>query len=260
MSDLLQPLGWLVPGWKDLLEIIVVAAILYRVLLLFSGTRAIEMLLGLVVLIGVYFTARLLDLELLESLLETVFQFGVIAALVVFQPELRNALARLGQNRLVRAVARFEQNDVAEEIAQAAEELSRGKVGAIIAVEQSMALADYIDKDGTALEAKVSTPLLCTIFSPYSPLHDGAAVIRGDSLVGAGVVLPLTQYTPADRSLGTRHRAALGLSEETDAVVVVVSEETSTISVAHRGRLQRGLDAERLSQLLAGGVAPPIVV
>lgn len=258
MNGVLEPLRWLVPDWKDLLEIGIVTAVLYRVLLVFVGTRAIQMLAGLVLLVGAYFMSRLLELQLLQSLLEAVFQFGVIAALVVFQPELRGALARLGQSRLLRASSPLEKNEVAEEIAQVAEELARDRIGAIIAVEQTVSLSEYIEKDGTPLDARVSAALLATIFSPYSPLHDGAAIIRGDSLVGAGVVLPLTQYTPADRSLGTRHRAALGLSEETDALVLVISEETSTISVAHRGHLQRGLDAEHLATLLAGRTGSPL--
>lgn len=258
MSGVLEPLRWLVPDWKDLLEIAIVAAVLYRVLLVFVGTRAIHMLAGLVFLVGAYFMSRIFELDLLQALLEAVFQFGVIAALVVFQPELRAALARLGQSRLLRASSSLEKNEVADEIAQAVDDLARDKIGAIIAVEQRVALSEYIEKDGTPLDARVSSALLCTIFSPYSPLHDGAAVIRGDSLVGAGVVLPLTQYTPADRSLGTRHRAALGLSEETDAIVLVVSEETSTISVAHRGHLQRGLGIEQLAALLAGRTGPPL--
>jgi diadenylate cyclase len=181
--------------------------------------------------------------------LETLFQFGAIAALVVFQPELRSALAHLGQNRLLRFFNRLEETEVAEEIALAAEELSRNQVGAIIAIEREMGLGEYVET-GTPLQARVSSALLNTIFSPYSPLHDGAAIVRGDTIVAAGAILPLTQFPVADKSLGTRHRAALGLSEESDAVVVVVSEETSQISVAYRGQLQRGFDRERLTDLL----------
>ncbi|CAN5517145.1 diadenylate cyclase CdaA [soil metagenome] len=251
MSRVFEQIGFLTPGWRDLLEILVVTFLFYRILILLVGTRAIQMLLGLVLLVGVYFTARVLNLDLLRYLLETLFQYGAIAALVVFQPELRSALAHLGQNRMLRVFNRLEESEVAEEIALAAEDLSRTKVGAIIAIEQEVGLDEYVET-GTPLQARVSAPLLATIFSPYSPLHDGAVIVRGDVVVAAGTILPLTQFPVTDRSLGTRHRAALGLSEETDALVVVVSEETSKISLAHRGQMQRGLDREQLALLLAG--------
>lgn len=246
-----ERIGFLTPGWRDLLEILVVSVLFYRMLILLAGTRAIQMLLGLVLVVGVYFTARILNLDLLRYLLETLFQYGAIAALVVFQPELRSALAHLGQNRMLRFFNRLEESEVAEEIAAAAEDLARAKVGAIIAIEQDVGLDEYVET-GTPLQARVSAPLLATIFSPYSPLHDGAVVVRGDMVVAAGTILPLTQFPVTDRTLGTRHRAALGLSEETDALVVVVSEETSQISLAFRGQLQRGLDREKLGLLLAG--------
>jgi diadenylate cyclase len=150
---------------------------------------------------------------------------------------------------------------VAEEIAEAAEELSRNKTGAIIAVERGVGLGEYVET-GTPLHARVSSALLQNIFTPYSLLHDGAAIISGDEIVAAGSILPLTQSPVTDRTLGTRHRAALGLSEETDALVVVVSEETGVISLAHRGRLERGFTPDRLRDLLRGevpaaGVAGP---
>lgn len=255
MSELLQRIGFLAPGWKDLIEILIVAAVIYRILLVFAGTRAIQMLLGFFLLVLVYIASRLLHLTLLEYLLATLFQFGVIAALVVFQPELRSGLASLGQNRLFRAFTRLEEREVAGEIAEAVEELSRDKVGAIIAVEQEMGLGEYLET-GTPLQARVSAPLLQNIFTPYSMLHDGAAVIRGDEIVAAGVILPLTQFPVTDRTLGTRHRAALGLSEETDALVVVVSEETGIVSVAQRGRLQRNVDSDHLQSILAAGELP----
>jgi diadenylate cyclase len=248
---MLEQIYFLAPDWKDLLEILVVAAIFYRILVLLAGTRAIQMLLGLLLLVGIYFVARMLNLDLLRSLLEYLFEFGAIAALVVFQPELRSALAHLGQNRLWRRFfSRLEATAVAEEIAMAAEELARGQAGAIIAIEREVGLGEYADT-GTPLDARVSAALLNTIFAPYSPLHDGAVIVRGDMIVAAGAILPLTQFPVSDKSMGTRHRAAIGLSEETDAVVVVVSEETSQISLAVRGNLERGLDRERLAEALA---------
>ena len=209
------------------------------------------MLLGLLLLVGIYFASRMLSFSLLQGLLEYLFEFGAIAALVVFQPELRSALAHLGQNRLWRRFfSRLEESAVAEEIAQAAEDLSRAKIGAIIAIEREVGLGEYAET-GTPMQARVSAALLSTIFTPYSPLHDGAVIIRGDMIVAAGAILPLTQFPVADKSMGTRHRAALGLSEETDAVVVVVSEETSQISLAMKGHMDRGLDRESLANALA---------
>jgi diadenylate cyclase len=250
VSGLFEQFGFLAPGWKDLLEILVVAFVFYRILVVLVGTRAIQMLAGLVLLVGIYFFARVLQLGLIRYLLEKLFEFGAIAALVVFQPELRSALAHLGQNRILRFFNRLEESVVAEEIAVAVEELSRGKVGAIIAIEREMGLGEYADT-GTPLQARVSASLLTTIFTPYSPLHDGAVIIRGDQIVAAGAILPLTQFPVTDKSLGTRHRAAIGLSEESDALVIVVSEETSVVSVASRGRLERGVDRERLMAMLS---------
>jgi diadenylate cyclase len=143
---------------------------------------------------------------------------------------------------------------VAEEITEAVEELSRSKTGAIIAIEREVGLGEYLES-GTTLQARVNDALLLNIFTPYSLLHDGAAVIRGDDIVAAGVILPLTQQPVSDRSLGTRHRAALGLSEETDALVIVVSEETGAITVAHGGRLFRNLTGDELREMLLEG--PP---
>jgi diadenylate cyclase len=255
VSEWFERIGFLAPDWKDLLEILIVAAVFYRVLLVLAGTRAIQMLLGLFLVVGIYALARVLNLSLLEYLLATLFQFGVIAALVVFQPELRSALAQLGQNRLFRFFTRLEERQVAEEIVEAVEDLSRDKTGAIIAIEQEVGLNEYVET-GTPLQARVSAPLLQNIFTPYSLLHDGAAVIRGDEIVAAGVILPLTQFPVSDRTLGTRHRAALGLSEETDALVVVVSEESGIVSVAHRGRLQRGVTPDELQRIVAAGELP----
>jgi diadenylate cyclase len=250
-EPVLDQINFLAPDWKDLFEILVVAAVFYRILVLLAGTRAIQMLLGLLLLVAIYFVSRILNLDLLRSLLEYLFEFGAIAALVVFQPELRSALAHLGQNRIWRRFfSPVEENEVAEEIAQAVEELARSKVGAIIAIERDVGLGEYAET-GTELQARVSAALLSTIFAPYSPIHDGAVIVRGDTIIAAGAILPLTQFPVHDKSMGTRHRAALGLSEETDALVVVVSEETSQISLAFRGRLERSMDREKLARMLA---------
>jgi diadenylate cyclase len=238
-------------GWRDAIEIAIVAYGIYRLLLLIHGTRAVQMLAGIVLLALTYALAWLFKFTMITYLLGLIFTYGAFAALVIFQPELRAALAHLGQSRVTRFFKRMEVGEVAEEIADAVERLSRSGIGCIIALEREIALGDYV-QSGTEMQAKVSADLLATIFTPYSPLHDGAVIIRGDTIVGAGCILPLSQAQMADRTLGTRHRAALGLSEETDALVIVVSEETAQISVARGGRLLRGLSAPQVRDIIAG--------
>lgn len=252
----LDRFAFVLPGLKDLFQILIVAAGLYYVLRLLARTRAIQMLIGLVLLVVIYFAARLLDLSLIRYLLETLFQYGAIAALIVFQPELRSALARLGQSRMLRLFNKLEEGEVVEGLVEATTRLARAKVGAIIAIQREIGLEEYAET-GTRIHARVSADLLMSIFAPYGPLHDGAVLIEGDTIIAAGVILPLTQFPVTDKSLGTRHRAAIGLSEETDALVVVVSEETSQISIAQRGRLDRNVEVKRLREALSGvGVRP----
>ena len=253
MSRIQEQLQFLMPGWGDLVEILVVAFLFYRVLVLIQRTRAMQILLGVVLLGILYAGARLLDFFLIRKILETFFQYGAIGALVVFQPELRAALARLGQTRMIRVFQRMEGSKVADEIAEAVSRLSRSRIGAIIAVEREVGLDEYAET-GSPVRARVSAEMIATIFTPNSPLHDGAILISGDLIRTAGAILPLTQSSVPDRSLGTRHRAALGLREETDAIVIVVSEETARVSVATAGRLERDVDPEYLRQILAGAV------
>ena len=251
-----SPLGLLTFGWRDAVEIALVAYVLYRVMLLLQGTRAVQMLVGIALLVMAYAVAWLAKLNMITYLLGLVFTYGAFALLIVFQPELRAALAHLGQSRVTRFFRRLEENEVADAIAEAVDRLSRSGIGAIIAVEREMGLGDYA-QSGSEMQASVSSDLLQTIFTPYSPLHDGAVIVRGDTIVAAGCILPLTQAPMIDRSLGTRHRAALGLSEETDAIVVVVSEERSTISVAVHGRLMRDVKVPHLRDVLAGRTPRP---
>ena len=253
VSRIWEQLQFLTPGWTDLAEILIVAFLLYKVLLVIQRTRAMQIMLGVALLAFTYGLARLLDLILIRRLLEAGFAYGAIAALVVFQPELRSALARLGRSRMIRVFQHPEQGRVAEEVIEAAVRLARAHHGAIIAIERDVGLEEYAET-GSAVDARVSAEMLTTIFTPYSPLHDGAVLIAGDQIRTAGVILPLTQSSVRDRSLGTRHRAALGLSEETDALVIVVSEETAQISLAVEGRLDRDIDPERLRELVVGAM------
>jgi len=238
-------------GIRDVLEISLVAYMLYRVLLLIHGTRAVQMLTGIVVLVVLYGLAWVTQLTMITYLLGLLFTYGAFAGVVIFQPELRQALAHLGQSRVTRLLRRMGESEVAEEVVAALERLSQSGIGAIIAIEREMALGEYV-ASGSALQAKVSADLLTTIFTPYSPLHDGAVIIRGDMVIGAGCILPLSQAQIADRTLGTRHRAALGLAEESDAIVLVVSEETATISAAVNGRLARSVTPGQIRDLMAG--------
>ena len=210
-----------------------------------------QILLGLLVLAAAYLVSQVLRLTLIEYILESVFSYGVIAALVVFQPELRTALSRLGRSRLIRMVYPMQESQLIDEIVHGVEELSRRKMGAIIAIEQEVGLDEY-GQTGSRERVRVSSEMLQTIFTPGSPLHDGAVIVVGDEIRAAGAILPLTQYAVADKSLGTRHRAAIGLSEETDALVVVVSEETARVSVAQHGRLERDVETARLREILGG--------
>jgi diadenylate cyclase len=237
------------PDWRDFLEIAIVSVVLYRVLLLFQRTRAVRILLGLVVLVTTYLIAYVLKLTMITGLLGLGFQYGAIALLIVFHPELRAALAHLGRTR--RFFPQMGNEAVADEVAAAADRLSRMGIGAIIAIERQVRLDEYMPS-GSEMMARVSADLLVTIFTPYSPLHDGAVMIRGDQIIGAGCILPLSQAPALDRSVGTRHRAALGLAEETDALVVVVSEETGGISLAAQARLWRNLTPQQLKQKIIG--------
>jgi len=239
------------PGWRDIVEVLIVSFALYRVLLLIHRTRAMQVLVGLVVLAGAYGLAYLLHFGMIVYLLTLIFSYGAIALLVVFAPELRAALAQIGQSPMSRLLGRMHETEVGDQVAEAVERLSRSGIGAIIAIEREVSLAEYV-QSGSEMQAKVSADLLATIFTPYSPLHNGAVIVRGDTIVGAGCILPLSQTALIDRSLGTRHRAALGLSEETDALVVVVSEETAAMTVAVTGRLLRDVSSAQVRDLVAG--------
>lgn len=254
MSGWLGRYAFLAPGPKDLVQIVLVAVGSYYLLRLLARTRALQMLSGVLLLAVLYVAARVFDLELIRYLLEQVFKYGVFALIIIFQPELRTGLARLGQRRFLRVFSRLEETAVADEIVEACERLARAKMGAIIAVERRVGLDEYAET-GTRLQARVAADILVSIFLPYGPLHDGAVLIAGDTIMAAGVILPLTQFPVADKSLGTRHRAALGLSEETDALVVVVSEETSRISLAFRGTLEKGIGVDRLREALQGSAS-----
>lgn len=239
-------------GWRDAAEIAIASYVIYRVLLLLHRRRAMQILIGVVVLVVAYALGIVLKLQMITYLLSQVFRYAAFALLIVFAPELRAALAQIGRSPLSRFLRRVDPTAVADEVADAAERLSRNQIGAIIAIEREVSLQEYL-QTGSPMQAKVSADLITTIFTPYSPLHDGSIIIRGDTIVGAGCILPLSEASLLERDLGTRHRAALGLTEDTDAIVVVVSEETSAISAAVGGKLWRDLTVAQLREILAGG-------
>ena len=243
--------------WRDVIDILLVAALIYRVLTLFRGTRAVQITIGLGVVGAAALAARAFELTSLGWLLDHFWSFWVVALLVVFQPELRRALGWIGQASLLQ---RFtgDQTQVVEEIARAADSLAARRIGALVVIERVTGLRTLAEL-GVGLDALVSSDLLTSLFLPYSPLHDGAVIIQGGRVVAAGCFLPLSRNTQIGRALGTRHRAALGIAEETDAVAVTVSEETGSISIAVSGRIEPVADADalrrRLRELLGGGEA-----
>ena len=231
---------------SDILDILIVSYFLYRLFSLMRGTRAVHMFFGLIVLFILWVIARFTNMIAVNWIISSLRTVWVIAFVIIFQPELRRALAMMGQNRfLSRFVSVSESTGMVPEIIKAVSNMAEKKIGALIALEKDMGLKNYAET-GTKVDAKVTSELLGTIFTPPSPLHDGAVIIQNNRVVAAGCILPLTQDPRVSASLGTRHRAALGLSEETDAIVIVVSEETGTIAYAEGGKLHRKIDLNTL--------------
>jgi diadenylate cyclase len=243
---------WVIPiRLIDLVEIGVFAYILYKLYQLMRGTIAVQIFFGIFVLLGLQFAVSLLKMTLLGSLFGLLNDVFVLAVIVLFQPEIRRLLLALGQNRLVR---RFVSNTAADqivtEIADAVAELKRERVGALIAVERSTGLRSYAET-GSLLQAKISRDLLVTIFYEKNPLHDGAVVIRNNRIEAARCILPISTSMKLSPHLGLRHRSAVGLSEITDALVIVVSEETGKASVAFQGNLTVDVSGKVLRELLS---------
>ena len=251
---------WAAFRWRDALDILLVAALIYRVLTLFRGTRAVQITIGLGVAAGAAMGARALELTSLGWLLDHFWSFWVVALIVVFQPELRRALGWIGQGRVLqRLIGDAAQGArVANEVVRATESLASRRIGALIVLERATGLRQYAEL-GVALDALVSADLLMSVFLPYSPLHDGAVFIQGERVVAAGCFLPLSRNTQIGRALGTRHRAALGIAEETDAIALVASEETGRLSLAVAGRIEGVEDVDalrrRLNELMGLGAA-----
>ncbi|MEK6208376.1 MAG: diadenylate cyclase CdaA [Chloroflexota bacterium] len=242
-------------GWNNALDVVIVAVFIYYVLVLIRGTRAVQLLIGVLVLVLVYFIATSLHLTLTTLLLQALFAVAVIALVVVFQPELRRALGQIGQlgalNRLLAPGSEEELEGIVDELVRAALLISEAKHGALMVLERATGLQDY-SETGVPVNGKLTAELLASIFMTRSPLHDGAVIVRGGQILAAACLLPLEES--AERGAhryGMRHRAALSISAQTDAIVVVVSEETQAISIAAGGRIIGALDEERLRRVLS---------
>ncbi|MBN1687480.1 MAG: diadenylate cyclase CdaA [Candidatus Omnitrophica bacterium] len=233
--------------WRPLLEILFIWVLLYYLIRFFQGTRAMQVLMGLIILAAIFNVAKVLELNTINWVLTKLFAVGVVALLIIFQPELRRGLARIGQNTF--AGAFLKKGGTIDELVQACEHLSRNRIGALVALERNIGLKNYIE-GGIVLDAQVSAELLITLFAPNTPTHDGGVIIQGDRIASCGALFPLSQNVDLARSLGTRHRAAIGLTEECDAVCVVCSEETGSISVAVYGKFTRELNTEGLKRVL----------
>jgi diadenylate cyclase len=248
-------------GWWDLLDVLIVAVALYEILKLVRGTRAVQMGLGAGLLVLLFYVSRWGHLETVNWLIRNVTGYLVFALIVLFQADIRRALAHFGRTPFGGYFGRTQRTEeTIEEIVVAAGVLSGQKVGGIIAIERSIGLRNYIE-GGIPLDATVTYDLLVTIFRPGTPLHDGAVIVQGERIAAAACFLPLTVNPRVSKDFGTRHRAAIGLTEETDAVTVIVSEETGRISLALEGGVESGLTAdalrERLRELLTSGRRAP---
>lgn len=251
LGSISQLVGWHGPLdiLRDVADVAIVAFVLYRLLMIVRGTKAAQMLMGLAVVLAASLVARHLPLYTLDWLLQGFWAYILLAVLVVFQPEIRRTLAKMGEASLLEAFTVAVEIKSLEEVVRGAVAMAERKIGALIVLERDTDLGDFVEL-GTPLDARVSKELLSIIFHPTSPIHDGAVIIRGNRAVAAGCFLPIALSPTISPALGSRHRAALGITEESDAVVVIVSEETGTIALSVNGRIESLLDMGTLRDRL----------
>jgi len=235
---------------KVLLEIALLWFVFYMLFLFIKGTRAVQVLKGIIVIVIVFLITKELQLENINWLLTRLFTISIIAFVIIFQPELRRGLARIGQFGMFSS-----QQETLDEIVKAVLILSKKRVGALIAIEREIGLKPYIES-GVKMESRVTSELINTIFTPNTPLHDGGIIIQGSIIAAAGCLFPLTQNPHISSTLGTRHRASIGISEETDAVSVAVSEESGNISISVNGKFIRHVDEKEFGRLLGNTFRP----
>ena len=236
-------------SWVQVLDILIVAVIIYQLLQFIRGTHAVQIAVGTLLLVVFYWGSQLLNLEAVNWLLRTFLPYVVFGLIVIFQAEIRKGLGHLGKTPLLGAFSRERPEEVVDEIVLAATTLASQRIGAIVVMEREMGLRSYIET-GIGLDALLTYDLLISIFNPKTPLHDGAVIVQGNRVAAAACFLPLTVNPALSRTLGSRHRAAIGITEDTDAVVVVVSEETGTISLVAGGRIRREYDGPALKAAL----------
>ena len=237
---------------RDLIDITLVAFIIYRFLLLLKGTRGVQMTFGIVMLLLFYWVTRFYSLTAVEWLLSNILTYIVFAIIVLYQSEIRRALTGIGKTSIW-GRNRHQSNNGFDEIVQASTTLASKKIGALIIIEQEIGLRNYVES-GIALDAVITYDLLVTIFSPNTPLHDGAVIVQHNRILAAGCFLPLTLDPHLSKELGTRHRAAIGITEETDAIAIIVSEETGTISLSIGGNISRNYDGVSLRAALQNAI------
>ena len=238
--------------WKSIIEVIILWYVIYKLFLFLKGTKALYLLRGIFLLIIAYFLFQWLNFYTLSWVLARLLAFSVILIVVIFQPELREALIKLGRRHIFYVEPKEEDIDfLIKEIVTAVGTMSRKKIGALIAIKRDIGLKNYIES-GIMLNAKVSSELLQNIFYPFAPLHDGGVIIDGLEIVAAACLFPLTSNPNIDKTLGMRHKAAVGLSEDSDAIIIVISEETGSVSLAINGQLTRNLSLEDLRTILKG--------
>jgi len=237
---------------EDIADIAIVAVIFYYLLLWLQGTRAIQLIRGFLVILAVFLAGRFFDLKTINWLFDKFTTVILVLLIIIFQPELRRALERIGRGRILARMGLIPEprkSFFVKHLLKAVEGLSESKTGALIVLERNTGLSEFLES-GVMLDSIISTEQLISIFSHHSPLHDGAVIIQGERIAAAGCLLPLSETRALDKRIGTRHRAAIGLSEQTDAFVIVVSERTGIISVAENGYLTRGVSKEMLEEKL----------
>lgn len=249
---------WSITTVINIIDIMIVAFFIYQVIRIAKGTRATELLKGILVIISIKFISSFFQLHTTEYIVDFIIQWSAIALIVIFQPELRRGLQHIGRGSLFSIRKEADPvEDAIEEIVEAVQYMSRRRIGALISIEQDSSLSEYI-KTGTILDARISSEIIINAFIPNTPLHDGAMIISNLIIASAASYLPLSESAAIPKKYGTRHRAAIGLSEDTDAITIVVSEETGLISIAHRSNLMADLTPDDLREYLKNQLVPDV--
>ncbi|WP_303660330.1 diadenylate cyclase CdaA [Salipaludibacillus sp. LMS25] len=240
-------------------DILLVAFVIYKLIMVIKGTRAVQLVKGITVILAVWFLSGYLGLNTLQWIMQQAVTYGLLAIIIIFQPELRRALEQLGRGRFFHSSSIADDEEIKqtiEHIIKASNYMGKRRIGALIALERETGMTDYVET-GISMNAKLTSELLINVFIPNTPLHDGAVILKNNEIMAAGCYLPLSENPFISKELGTRHRAALGLSEVTDAITIAISEETGGISVTKNGELHRSLDEDALRNLLEKALLKP---